>query len=102
MQVYNDSIHLSDRIQSISSEYSGWPSTDTQRRLQESGEACFERELERQRNSLVTTLDGIEWSKGVEALKRSQGVLQQVRNDLEDLSRMFQVSPTLHPIRDLS
>lgn len=92
MQVYNDSIHLSDRVRAISAEHEQWSSIDTQRRLKESGEACFERELERQRDSLVTTLDGIEWGRGVEALKRSHRVPHQVRGDLEDLSRMFQVS----------
>lgn len=95
MQVYNDSIHLSDRIRFISDSYEKWSSTstatDTQRRLRESGEACFERELDRQRSSLISTLDDLEWVRGVEGLKRSQGVPKQVRGDLEDLSRMFQV-----------
>lgn len=91
MQVYNDSIHLSDGIRALSNSYTGWSSTDTQRQSRESGEACFERELERQRDSLVTTLDDLEWGRGVEGLKRSRGVSKQVRGDLEDLSRMFQV-----------
>ena len=94
MQVYNDSIHLSDRLEAVSSNHPTWSSSDTQRRLRESGEACFERELERQRSGLVTTLDGIEWGRGVDGLKRSLAVPKQVRNDLEDLSRMFHVSRT--------
>ena len=92
MQVYNDTIHLSDRIRSISTTiHEKWSSADTQRRLRESGEASFERELGRQRNSLITTLDDLEWGRGIEGLKRSQGIPKQIRGDLEDLSRMFQV-----------
>jgi len=91
MQVYNDSIHLSDRVDQLSRQYETWQSNDVCRRLREFGEGCFERELERQRDSLVNTLDGIEWYRGVEGFKRSAGIPGQVKADLENLSRMFQV-----------
>jgi len=92
MQVYNDSIHLSDRINELSRQYESWQSIDVSRRLREFGEGSFERELERQRDSLTSTLDTLEWSRGVEGFKRGASVPGRVRGDLEDLSRMFQVS----------
>lgn len=95
MQVYNDSIHLSDRLSDLSKKYTSWQSNDVCRRLREFGEGCFERELERQRDSLVTTLDTLEWNRGVEGFKRGASVPGRVRGDLEDLSRMFQVSRSL-------
>ena len=91
MQVYNDSIHLSDRVDHLSRRYETWQSSDVCRRLREFGEGSFERELERQRDSLVNTLDGIEWYRGVDGFKRSAGIPGQVKADLENLSRMFQV-----------
>jgi hypothetical protein len=92
MQVYNDSIHLSDRLNELSRQYESWQSSDVCRRLREFGEGSFERELERQRDSLISTLDTLEWDRGVEGFKRGASVPGRVRGDLEDLSRMFQVS----------
>ena len=92
MQVYNDSIHLSDRLKDLSLQYDTWQSSDVSRRLREFGEGCFERELERQRDSLINTLDSLEWHRGVEGFKRGASIPGRVRGDLEDLSRMFQVS----------
>ena len=92
MQVYNDSIHLSDRLNELSRQYESWQSSDVCRRLREFGEGSFERELERQRDSLISTLDTFEWNRGVEGFKRGASVPGRVRGDLEDLSRMFQVS----------
>ena len=92
MQVYNDSIHLSDRLKDLSLQYDTWQSSDVSRRLREFGEGCFERELERQRESLINTLDSLEWHRGVEGFKRGASIPGRVRGDLEDLSRMFQVS----------
>jgi len=92
MQVYNDSIHLSDRLNELSRQYESWQPSDVCRRLREFGEGSFERELERQRDSLISTLDTLEWNRGVEGFKRGTSVPGRVRGDLEDLSRMFQVS----------
>jgi hypothetical protein len=91
MQVYNDSIHLLDRVGQLSQTHTLWQPSDVRRRLREFGEGCFERELERQRDSLINTLDGIEWYRGVEGFKRGAGIPGQVKADLENLSRMFQV-----------
>jgi hypothetical protein len=91
MQVYNDSIHVSDRVDQLSQTHTLWQSSDVHRRLREFGEGCFERELERQRDSLISTLDGIEWYRGVEGFKRGATIPGQVKADLENLSRMFQV-----------
>jgi hypothetical protein len=95
MQVYNDSIHLSDRVTKLAETYQAWSSSEVQRKLREFGEGCFERELTRQRDSLVGTLDTIEWNRGVEGFKRGARIPGQIRSDLEDLSRMFHVSPQL-------
>jgi hypothetical protein len=92
MQVYNDSIHLSDRVGQLARQYDSWSSSEVQRKLREFGEGCFERELYRQRESLVNTLDTIEWNGGVEGFKRGARIPGQVKSDLEDLSRMFHVS----------
>jgi hypothetical protein len=93
MQVYNDSIHLSDRIGTLGGQYDSWSSYEVQKKLREFGEGCFERELNRQKESLVSTLDTIEWNRGVEGFKRGAKIPGQVKSDLEDLSRMFHVSP---------
>lgn len=92
MQVYNDSIHLSDRVAKLAAKYTAWSSGEVQRKLREFGEGCFERELYRQRESLVGTLDTIDWNGSVEGFKRGARVPGQVKSDLEDLSRMFHVS----------
>jgi hypothetical protein len=92
MQVYNDSIHLSDRVAQLARQYDSSSSSEVQRKLREFGEGCFERELYRQRESLVNTLDTIEWNGGVEGFKRGARIPGQVKSDLEDLSRMFHVS----------
>jgi centromere/kinetochore protein ZW10 len=83
----------------MSRDFELWKSSDVGRRLREFGEGCFERELERQRDSLTSTLEEIEWNRGVEGFKRSAKIPGQVRNDLEDLSRMFQVSTRFFLLR---
>lgn len=115
MQVFNDSLYLSDRLQALtlsltlgqdqdrnqnqnrsSSPAQILPMIDfgeTIRRLRESGESIFERQVEIQREGLLVKLDDVELEgMGNEALfKVSERKLKEIERDLKNLGGVLKV-----------
>lgn len=93
MQVYNDSLLLSQRLAILASTYA-FDAEDIIRRLRENGEAIFEHQIELQRDGLVGKLDDVELEGlGNEVVfNRSVERLKEVERDLDSLARVLKVS----------
>lgn len=99
MQLYNDCLHLSDRVTLLSSVHPGWRDGDSiSRRLAGLGEHVFEVQLQLQRDEILEVLDGANGfvEMGEErAFRRCEKVVNEVRHNIERLARMLKVRKTL-------